>query len=371
MLIYFITFFLSFFFIYIANKYKTKIPKFIYYILVLIGLIIPSLLAGFRALGVGTDTKGYINYTFYNCLNINSISELIQYIKTADIEPLYIVFDFIITRFTTSVNVSYFFIEFLILLFIYIACTKLKDTNKISFSYLLFLILFFNRSLNMCRQTIAISIMLISLKYIFERKLYKFLILFIIAFLFHKTAIVLLPFYFFYDLFNSPGKKALLGKMIFLTLFFIAIILYKQILMIFINAGILENKYLYYINNLTSNISSFDTTIKIITGLIILFFSNYMKKHENNCNYYIMNYIIGLFLLILGIYFGYGQRLAYYFEYQIIFLLPELVSICYKKVDKFFVAMLIIILSLFYSYVCYQVFGWDETVPYKSITQNK
>jgi len=71
--------------------------------------------------------------------------------------------------------------------------------------------------------------------------------------------------------------------------------------------------------------------------------------------------------MFLGAYFGYAQRLAYYFEYSVIFLITELVYIVKSLKEKIIMFMIIIALMFGYSYICFDYFGWDETVPYKSI----
>jgi hypothetical protein len=59
------------------------------------------------------------------------------------------------------------------------------------------------------RQVLGVGIAWLSIKYVYERKLWKFLGIMIIATLFHNSAIILVPFYFI------PIKKFDINSVIF------------------------------------------------------------------------------------------------------------------------------------------------------------
>lgn len=369
MIIYFICFTIAFILSFIAEKNKNKIPKLLYFVLVLLAIGIPALLAGLRSYGVGTDTRGYLNYTFYNCIHLKSIKDLGNYLIHADVEPLFILVDFLVTRVTLNINVSYFVLELILLGTVYLACTKIKDSSKVSVSYFIFLILFFNRSLNMCRQSIAIAFILLSMYYLVNRKFIKFLITDLIAIGFHKIALIIIPFYLFYNMFHDTSKKAVMGKILFFVTFFGIILFFKNIVTFLVSRGFLSNKYLFYIREGVNNLSIFDATVKLLMCLVLILFAKNVNKNDRNSSFYNMFFIISIFLMFLGAYFGYAQRLAYYFEYCVIFLITELIYIVRNIKEKILMFIIVITLVMGYSYMCYDYFGWDETVPYKSIVK--
>lgn len=59
-------------------------------------------------------------------------------------------------------------------------------------------------SMSMMRQGMAFGIFMLAYKYIIDRKFYKYLLCILCAFLFHTSALVLVPLYFIY---NIPYKK--------------------------------------------------------------------------------------------------------------------------------------------------------------------
>ncbi len=58
---------------------------------------------------------------------------------------------------------------------------------------------FYNNSLNMMRQSIAIALFIFGIRFIIKRKFIQYITIIIIASLFHSTAILLLPVYFLYN----------------------------------------------------------------------------------------------------------------------------------------------------------------------------
>ncbi len=94
-----------------------------------------------------------------------------------------------------------------------------KYSQSVILSILMFLLLTNNQSTFVLRQHIAIGITLLSYPYIIERKHIKFLLLMLIAFLFHKTAIIFLPIYYIYGI-KSPKRTIILLSISFIVALF-------------------------------------------------------------------------------------------------------------------------------------------------------
>ena len=107
-----------------------------------VAILIPSLFAGLRMTGVGTDTLYYINAAFMYAKKSVSLSQLF---RLSDIEPLYNVVNYVVSRFTSSINVVYFVLQFIIMLFAYLACYDNRKKISLPISYLLFMLLYYNR----------------------------------------------------------------------------------------------------------------------------------------------------------------------------------------------------------------------------------
>ena len=81
-----------------------------------------------------------------------------------------------------------------IAVFMYCAVNRYikKYSCNAVYSVFLFFLLFFHVYLNMLRQALAISIILLGIHYLFENKKIRFIVIVLIATLFHKTAIIAL-----------------------------------------------------------------------------------------------------------------------------------------------------------------------------------
>ncbi|ETD21584.1 hypothetical protein HMPREF1199_00659 [Hoylesella oralis CC98A] len=105
----------------------------------------------------------------------------------------YVGLNYLIATFTAN---RYIFI-FIITLIIYTLFYKsIKDyTDNYPFALLLFLGLLFFFSFTYLRQILGVGVAWLSIKYVYERKVWKFLLVMFIAFLMHNSALILIPVY--------------------------------------------------------------------------------------------------------------------------------------------------------------------------------
>lgn len=83
--------------------------------------------------------------------------------------------------------------------------TILKYSDNIYISVLLLLLVVFDQSLFVLRQHLSISILCLSIPYIMNRRIVPFLVILLIAFLFHKSSLIWLSVYFIYGA-KKPWK---------------------------------------------------------------------------------------------------------------------------------------------------------------------
>ena len=103
MILYLLVFALSTYAFYYASKLPNSIFK---YILIFIGILIPSLLAAFRDLDVGIDVLNYVEPTWYNIKHSHSLHEyLLENINT---EPIYLLLNYIVALFTDDIHIFFF-----------------------------------------------------------------------------------------------------------------------------------------------------------------------------------------------------------------------------------------------------------------------
>lgn len=160
-------------------------------------------LIAFRNQNIGADTSVYIK--FFNQIKDIPWDELFENTR---LEPGYLVFVKIITLFTKSPLVFQIIYTSVYFFAIISFLTHIEKDH--------FFILFLFGSLGLytfmftgVRQCLAISVCLFSFRFIKDRKLVPFLLLMLLAFSFHKSAVLFVVAYFVYSL-NLSYKSILL-----------------------------------------------------------------------------------------------------------------------------------------------------------------
>ena len=92
------------------------------YIYICVGLFIPAFFAGARALTVGNDTSGYAVEVLGLCINNRGLSfgEIYRILYSGDtpIELLYVLLQYVISKFTDKLFWSLFVVSYIAWLFI-------------------------------------------------------------------------------------------------------------------------------------------------------------------------------------------------------------------------------------------------------------
>src|SRR5690625_2779375 len=142
----------------------------------------------------GDFNPDYTNYTTIFQL-INSYSFIDAFKVGIDIEFGFLLFNRLIGVFSSNVIYLFIITSFVILIGFY------HQFNRYSASIWLSVLLFvtagsFYASFNITRQMLAVAIIFAGSKYLYERKFFKYLLIVFSAFLFHKSALIMIPFYF-------------------------------------------------------------------------------------------------------------------------------------------------------------------------------
>lgn len=368
MLIYIIIFLISFIFAYQAEKKLKKGRKKQFYILSIISIVIPSLLAGLRASGIGTDTKVYIDWVFRESVYAENISDIIEFINYSGIEPLYCLVNFVVSRFSNNLSSIYFVLEFIFLFFSYFACVKMSKKINISFSYsyLVLLLLFFNKSLNMCRQSLAMSVCLFSVPYILSRDWKKFFLSMVVAFCFHKSVVLFVPLYFIYNITTKDTRTNKVIRILILGLLLVCAIFFKKIVVFGVSLGVLSSKYLNYVYLFGSgnNIKAIELFSEIAILLMTLLFQRKLKSKSEYNKFLIYVIILSFVTFLFGFNASYSQRISYFYSFCLAFVIPQFSEIFRLGKDRLFASVLITLALCCYSYLYYDMYQFDQTVPY-------
>lgn len=202
-MIYIAVFLVSCIFFWLSEKCKSGFSKNFFAV---IAILVPCILAGMRADTIGTDVKVYVeplynaakqSTSFFSYMNQRWFY-IWRYKYVYDFEIGFILLVYLIEKIGGSIGLVLFFIHILVLSPIYLGLKRINKRYPIWLGMLVFYMLFYNTSLNMMRQWIAMSILFYGLCYLLEHKKKKYFIVVIAACLFHTSALVGFAIYFLY-----------------------------------------------------------------------------------------------------------------------------------------------------------------------------
>lgn len=312
------------------------------------GLIL-ILISGLRSIWVGTDdTSIYANYFIEN--SVKSYSEIW---KEEGKDPFYYIFNkFIANIFGDDFQI---FLIIVSIIFVGSTCHIIRRESKnplVSFIVLLSFGFFFF-SMNGIRQSLAISFILLSYIPLKERKLWRFIVLVIIASLFHKTALI---FMIFYPIVNLKLNKYTIGLYILLTI--ACLLRGEQILSsITESASAVDERIANYKIGNGLTYSGF-IQLLLIAILAFSYFKRTIAVNKNNQILYSL-LIISIIFQSMAVIIAEMFRVAMYFSIFIILLLPEVFAAVPHNNRKL---VSVGICSLFLFYFFFMGFG---TIPYK------
>lgn len=281
---------------------------------VLAGLLL-LLISSLRSVRFTPDTSGYVFR--YLTLSFNRLSELwTNVITNTGKDPFFYFFAKIINMITGAnyriwlATIAGLFC-FAVLKLIY------NYSNEPFISYVALISLgYFYFSLTGLRQTMALSFVILSYKYLRERKLLPFVVLVIIGSLFHSSALIFLIAY------PLANKKLGLKKIISVIIAMILANLFSDNIINFLDVILKQERFDNFFSNPdTLNLSGF------IIQLIILLFCLYLKNNVLNsdvANLSLYNLLyLGLVFQSFSVVIAEFFRISMYFSVFGIVLIPN------------------------------------------------
>jgi len=228
---------------------------------------------------------------------------------------------------------------------------------KITSTLIYFSLLFFLLDLNLMRQMLAVNIFFYSIKYIYEKKMWKYLAFVILAFTFHWSAIFFLPLYFILN--HKFSSKFIYLLSLTFILFFVFQVKTGDLLYTLTNnllgSSEITNKVNFYT---TQNLYSVNRVLNfgfISNVLIFIATMLHREKLETSISYF--NILLNLMILQLFFYFvtyeyiELSGRLRFYTLISYIVILPGFIQIYKYLFNRIVIFSLIVLYCLSYSYI--------------------
>lgn len=254
----------------------------------------------------------------------------------------------------------------LVCVFIFVALKK--QSINFGFSILLWIISgFYFWSFNGVRQSIAISIFIFSIQYIYKRKPIKYFLLILISAGFHTTGFLYLPFYFI--------NKFRINVKIMLAFAFVSSLFSESILRFayFVTSRIpVFNVYAVryldsskYDSDIGASISHF--IINLAFWMLFVVIKEIYDKKRINSNIWINFQSIALAFSSLANVFPVANRLTRLFEIVLVLSIPCMTKLVTNKTLRLIINVSIIVCFCLYVSITFFVLGYHDILPYRTI----
>lgn len=302
------------------------------------------LFLGFRDTTIGIDLQNYIPYfNIINGLNLDNLFYL-------PLERGYVILNKLVGL-VGGENVFLFVVAFISLLGVYYSIKKYSKNYMLSvFIYITFQFYIFIFS--GLRQGIAFSIVWLSLKYVKERKLVKFILIVLLASMFHKTALIFLPVYFI------ANKRITLKYVLLFLVVFISMLILKVQLVTFVTSFL-------YSTYAVSNTSGGYSLLVLLFAVFVFFILIRNKKIENfrDNDIWFNMLIVAILIQTLASTQGNIARLTMYYSFSVVLLIPNVLDSLKDKKQKIFIEAIVYISLFIFYFISIQ--NEANYMPYK------
>lgn len=293
-----------------------------------------------------SDYNSYIHlFKVYNSMSLNEILNI-----GLNQEIGYIILNKLISIFTK--NSLYIII---VTTFITLYCFYnqiIKDSPYKWISILLFITIGpYYTSFNLIRQILAVGIVFMGSRYIYQKNIIKYVSVIILASLFHRSSLVMIPFYF---ILNSELS---IKKLLYIIVSGIVFILFSDMIISIIQL-VAYNSY----EKGSYGMSGLKYTNAIMPVSILIFTLFHYKKldaKDIKINVWINGIIFYTFFTILGLKVQMLQRIAEFFAPYALLMIPKIIYNIRDVKLKLIYIFLLVIICISYNYIVLSGTGYD------------
>ncbi|MBQ0047165.1 MAG: EpsG family protein [Prevotellaceae bacterium] len=340
--------------------------------MLLIAALPLSILAGCRDISVGTDTE------FYGvpCFNmIVHYGELGFIMGASEWEPVFTLCIYLGNLYNKTLNAGLFLVAYWTLTFAFLSIYLLREKISLSFGVFIYLLLFYNPSLNLMRQSMAMSVCMLSWCFLYKHKLLWCIIFMVLAYFCHHSAVIFAIPIFIYLYLNYTRKKKkkkknkIKSRTNFTQFVYILaplfVVLYDIILGVLIRVGIFSDHFNAYVDSDETNFSKTNVLSSLILFLFVVLFAKKSHLEEKFGNYTKIIAYISFILMFSSLVSAWAFRSSYYF----LTLFPIIIPMMTQNLKNTSVKQLQMVFNVFLVFLWFWdvvVNGSNSTYPYTS-----
>ena len=367
-MIYVICFSLSVFLAYVAKRSKSRSNFILFSIL---SILVTALLAGLRGISVGIDTANYYYGSWARAVASNSISDYFEiYFRYSSerVEILHALYISAIAKWTGNFHLFLFGMHLVIISGVYIGAFRMREHADPVLTLTLFYLLYYNHSLNITKQYVAMAILFAAAADLEKGKTQRYLFFVAIAFLVHNSGILgLLPFFIYTVLYPKKGvgevplrRRVLIGVLI--VALFYGFIPLTQLLL---GRGILSRHYAAYFLDTEGAIPKIVVLLLILEAVVLFFWWKNLRRYDKHGDFFIFCSVAFILIYQLATAISYGKRIAAYLSFLNIVtlgMLPESHKHIFK--NEHVIRTGILLAALIYWLFFYVYKNYSRTFPY-------
>lgn len=344
-------------------------------IFVIFALLLPCLLAGYRADFIGTDTEAYLMPTIRAAMDARSFGDYLEsswfriwrYLYVGSFELGFTSVVYIITKVLGPIWAKVI-IQMLIVAPVYFSIKKYGKYPS-WLGMLVFYLTTYNSTLNLIRQSIAMSFVLLGTIYFLEKSKRGFLASLLVAISFHRTGVVLIVIALlihFVKSNSSYNDKGVIASELRKTWLVVGIAIAALFSLTYVIQILRLVGLSSYTNYLGEGFRFVLNQSVFRLPILLLIFCNWRKwnQNERNARIFLLMFILTLLCWQLTSVNIYSGRISYYFSSVEVLSYP---SLCYTLVNKNNRLLMIVCLIVFlfaYWWIFYVYYGIDATFPY-------
>lgn len=348
MIIYFILLFVVVLAAHLAEKYKTLVESRLFIFVVFTSMV---LVAGLRDRTVGTDSGSYVK-CFKEMLLFSDVKRLGEETR----EYGFWIFTWIVRSFSDQYSV-FFIATALIVVGCYLRSIVRYSSNWTISCFVFITMGFYTFFFNVARQGIACAIYVLAIGPLLKRNLKAYLGYVLLAFLFHKTAIMMLPVYFVFDKTNTIKKNLI----IFLA-GFAGMALFQFI------AGLgsqVDERYAGY-GDAGEGGGYFMIGLTAVLGLFFFMFKKHVHTEKDRYELFLNMFLFGAMISLLSALMSVNPngflRFSFYLNISAIFLWPIIFKNLINRSSRLFVSYLFLTCHLLLFFLTTERFS--NLIPY-------
>ena len=342
-----------------------------------ISILLPVLLAGFRDFSSGTDTLNYLNQDYYwgGFMKEGSFSAYLDYYYATGLrEDLFPIYVGSIAALTGNFRVFLLISHLIIITGVYVGAFRFKHHAQPELILLLFYLLYFNNSLNIMRQFMALAVVFAFFADLEKHELLYYLRYFLVVAIMTQIHSITMVFYvpgiFMLLLYSGKDRKpsVQIRTVILCSFIILVTVFFKPLVNMILDTPILSGRYAYYFNHAgVGQMSTVRLCLLLLElgGILLL----YRKLNEkNSCfHFYLLNFIAFFAVQLLAPSLYDGRRLTLYFAFANMVTIAMLPPCLEKKWQRRLANITIICLATAYWYHTYVLGNASETFPYLSV----